>query len=93
MDQRQRLSILADAATGDREHGLPSGLSRPGDSVGITKVRLPGGGSTNIMRVMQTNACSLSCGYCPTFCGGKVRRTALAPEEVATTFMEAHRKG
>jgi predicted DNA-binding helix-hairpin-helix protein len=45
------------------------------------------------MRVMQTNACSLSCGYCPTFCGGKVRRTALAPEEVATTFMEAHRKG
>lgn len=92
MDRRQRLSILAAAATGDREHGLPSGLSRPGDSVGITKVRLPGGGSTNIMRVMQTNACSLSCGYCPTFCGGKVRRTALAPEEVATTFMEAHRK-
>jgi predicted DNA-binding helix-hairpin-helix protein len=45
------------------------------------------------MRVMQTNACSLSCGYCPTFCGGKVRRTALAPEEVATTFMEAHRAG
>ncbi len=40
---------------------------------------------------MQTNACSLSCGYCPTFCGGKMRRTALAPEEVATTFMEAHR--
>ncbi|MBI1846148.1 MAG: hypothetical protein HYR86_04135 [Candidatus Rokubacteria bacterium] len=42
---------------------------------------------------MQTNACSLSCGYCPTFCGGKVKRTGLAPEEVATTFMEAHRKG
>jgi predicted DNA-binding helix-hairpin-helix protein len=45
------------------------------------------------MRVMQTNACSLSCGYCPTFCGGKVKRTALTPEEVATTFMEAHRRG
>ncbi len=45
------------------------------------------------MRVMQTNACSLSCGYCPTFCGGKVKRTALQPEEVATTFMEAHRAG
>jgi predicted DNA-binding helix-hairpin-helix protein len=92
MDRRQRLAILADAATGDREHGLPSGLSRSGDSVGITKVRLPGGGSTNIMRVMQTNACSLSCGYCPTFCGGKVKRTALTPEETATAFMEAHRK-
>jgi predicted DNA-binding helix-hairpin-helix protein len=44
------------------------------------------------MRVMQTNACSLSCGYCPTFCGGKVKRMALAPEEVATTFIELHRK-
>jgi predicted DNA-binding helix-hairpin-helix protein len=45
------------------------------------------------MRVMQTNACSLSCGYCPTYSGGKVRRTALAPEEIATTFVEANRKG
>src|SRR4029453_3446849 len=45
------------------------------------------------MRVMQTNACSLSCGYCPTFCGGKVKRTALAPEEVARTLMEANRAG
>ena len=45
------------------------------------------------MRVMQTNACSLSCGYCPTFCGGKVRRTYLEPEEVARVFMSAHRGG
>src|SRR5262249_38432741 len=48
---------------------------------------------TRLMRVMQTNACSLSCGYCPTFCGGKVKRVALSPEEVARTFMEAHRAG
>ena len=93
MDRRQRLAILAEAAMGDREHGLPSNLARSETAVGITRVRLPGGGSTKIMRVMQTNACSLSCGYCPTFCGGKVRRTALAPEEVATSFMQAHRKG
>src|SRR5262249_55430330 len=56
-------------------------------------VKLPGGGSTTLMRVMQTNACSLSCGYCPTFCGGRVKRTALQPEEVARTFMESHRAG
>src|SRR3970282_1296200 len=91
MDRHQRLAILAEAAGDDREHGHAKG--RPGDPVGITKVRLPGGGSTQIMRIMQTNACSLSCGYCPTFCGGKVKRTALGPEEVATTFMEAHRAG
>lgn len=93
MDRRERLAILAETATGDREQGLPSGIARAEASVGITKIRLPQGGSTKIMRVMQTNACSLSCGYCPTFCGGKVKRTALTPEEVATTFMEAHRKG
>ena len=44
---------------------------------------------TKLMRVMQTNACSLSCGYCPTFCGGKVKRVVLAPEEVARTFPSA----
>src|SRR3989337_844837 len=93
MDRHQRLAILAEAAADDREHGVSKGPTRPGDPVGITKVRLPGGGFTPIMRVMQTNACSLSCGYCPTFCGGKVKRTALGPEEVATTFMEAHRAG
>ncbi len=93
MDRRQRLAILAEAATADREHGLLTGIARAQASVGVTTVQLPGGGSTKIMRVMQTNACSLSCGYCPSFCGGKIPRTALTPEEVATTFMEAHRKG
>src|SRR3989304_2397279 len=91
MDRHQRLAILAEAAADDREHGLAKG--RPGDPVGVTKVRLPGGGRTNLMRIIQTNACALLGGYCPTFCGGKVKRTALGPEEVATTFMEAHRAG
>ncbi len=72
---------------------MPSALNGPASPVGVTRVRVPGGGSTTLMRVMQTNACSLSCGYCPTYCGGKVRRTALAPEEIATTFVEANRKG
>lgn len=93
MDRRQRLVLLAEAAIPDREHGLPSVINAPSSPIGVTRVRLPGGGSTSLMRVMQTNACSLSCGYCPTFCGGAVRRTALAPEEIARTFTEAHRKG
>jgi predicted DNA-binding helix-hairpin-helix protein len=82
MDTRRRLALLSDAAGLDRDR-----------AVGITQVRVPGRGSTNLMRVMQTNACSLSCGYCPTFCGGKVKRTALRPEEIARTFMDAHRAG
>src|SRR5438105_4596477 len=82
MDVRRRMALLSEAAGLDRDR-----------AVGITQVRVPGRGTTNLMRVMQTNACSLSCGYCPTFCGGKVRRTALKPEEVASTFMDAHRAG
>ena len=92
MDRRQRLSILSEAAGLDRDVRLRA-PARVGNQVGIAGVRLPGGGSTTLMRIMQTNACSLSCGYCPTFCGGKVKRATLSPEEAATTFMEAHRKG
>src|SRR5258708_27184363 len=93
MDRAQRFRILAEAAADDRETGLPARARLNEGPVGIRPVRLPGGGSTTLMRVMQTNACSLSCGYCPTFCGGRVKRTALSPEEVARTFMESHRGG
>src|SRR5437773_6872096 len=82
MDTRRRLALLSEAAGLDRDR-----------AVGITQVRVPGRAPTNLMRVMQTNACSLSCGYCPTFCGGTVKRTALRPEEIARTFMDAHRAG
>jgi predicted DNA-binding helix-hairpin-helix protein len=93
MDQRRRLTLLSEAAALDRDDGTVTAHGPRFGAVGITRVRVPGRGSTHLMRVMQTNACSLSCGYCPTFCGGKVRRTALAPEEVARTFMDAHRAG
>jgi predicted DNA-binding helix-hairpin-helix protein len=87
------VTVLTEAGSLDRESGAPSVVNAPTSPIGVTRVRLPGGASTTLMRVMQTNACSLSCGYCPTHCGGKVRRTSLAPEEIATTFVEAHSKG
>ena len=66
MDLRTRVTVLSESADRDGPQGS---LMRPGDPVGITRVRYPGRGATRLMRVMQTNACSLSCGYCPTFCG------------------------
>jgi predicted DNA-binding helix-hairpin-helix protein len=93
------MELLTEAALPDREQGLPRYRrsvpvgGRPLTSMGIAQARLPGGGSINLMRVMQTNACSLSCGYCPTYCGGKVPRATVSPEEVATTFMDVNRKG
>jgi predicted DNA-binding helix-hairpin-helix protein len=98
MDLRRRMELLADAALDDREG--PPQLHRPSRvgghplaSMGIAAVRIPGGGTTNLMRVMQTNACSLSCGYCPTYCGGKVPRATITPDETARTFMDVHRRG
>jgi predicted DNA-binding helix-hairpin-helix protein len=93
MDRHERFALLTQEATPDREHGLPGWRRLQEGPVGIRPLRMPGGGMTKLMRVMQTNACSLSCGYCPTFCGGKVRRVSLSPEEVARTFSEAHRAG
>lgn len=93
------MELLTEAALPDREQGMPRYRGsvpvggRPLTSMGIAQARLPGGGSVNLMRVMQTNACSLSCGYCPTYCGGKVPRATVSPEEIATTFMDVNRKG
>ena len=98
MDLRRRMELLAEGAVPDRDgpprprQPAPVG-AHPLASVGIAAVRVPGGGTTNLMRVMQTNACSLSCGYCPTFCGGRVPRATITPEETARTFMDVHRKG
>jgi predicted DNA-binding helix-hairpin-helix protein len=99
MDLRRRMEILSESALADRDTAVPRPHrparvgARPLASVGIAAVRVPGGGSTNLMRVMQTNACSLSCGYCPTFCGGNVPRATISPEETARTFMDVHRRG
>lgn len=92
MDLQDRLATLAASAGDDRE----AGTATPGRGVspmGITQVRLPGGGTTPLMRVMLTNACSLACGYCATWCGRKMKRTSVSPEELARGFMTLHRKG
>jgi len=92
------MELLSESALADRDgpprlHQPARVGSRPLASVGIAAVRVPGGGTTNLMRVMQTNACSLSCGYCPTYCGGNVPRATITPDETARTFMDVHRKG
>src|SRR2546430_16662853 len=89
MDLRTRVTVLSESHDQD---GPPGTRMLPGDPVGITRVRYPGHGSTRLMRIMQTNARSPSCGYCPTFCGGNVRRTSLPPEEVARVLMDDPRK-
>src|SRR5438034_10121345 len=97
MDLRTRVTLLSESADRDGPAGVPARASelssQPGAPVGITRVTHPGHGAPRLMRVMQTNACSLSCGYCPTFCGGQARRPYLEPERVPRVFMRAQRGG
>lgn len=60
---------------------------------GIMQLAGAHGRTFNLMRVMQTNACSLKCRYCATRCGRKLRRTIFQPEELASVFFAAHKKG
>lgn len=92
MTLQERLATLAASAGDDRETATPA-PGRDASPMGITHVRLPGGGTTPLMRVMLTNACSLACGYCATWCGRRMKRTSVSPEELARGFMALHRKG
>jgi predicted DNA-binding helix-hairpin-helix protein len=87
------MEILSADASLDRESGAVLPARARGTAMNVTAVRMPGGRVTRLVRVMQTNACSLGCGYCPTFAGGTMRRVTLAPEEVVRAFMELHRRG
>jgi len=94
MALQDRLATLSAAAGDDREAGaVTPGPGRAASPMGIVPVRLPGGGTTPLMRVMLTNACSLACGYCATWCGRRMKRTSVSPEELARGFMAVHRKG
>jgi predicted DNA-binding helix-hairpin-helix protein len=68
------------------------GNTRPSGVPGVVNVRVPGG-TLPMMRVMVTNACSLSCRYCATRCDRTFRRTAVTPEEIARAFLEINRRG
>ncbi len=86
---------------GNVQNGVPSTAAPAGVEKGAKKIEVPGimqlagaGGRTfKLMRVMQTNACSLKCRYCATRCGRKLRRAIFQPEELASTFHTAYKHG
>jgi predicted DNA-binding helix-hairpin-helix protein len=87
-----RAAPIPDAAPAfGRPIRMPSS-TRPTAVPGVVSVRTPQG-SLPMMRLMVTNACSLGCRYCATRCGRRVKRTAVAPEAIARTFLDLHRRG
>jgi predicted DNA-binding helix-hairpin-helix protein len=93
----QKLALLTDLATDDRE-GPPPPRLRNTKSVGalrplnIRQVRV-GRWKTSLLRILMTNACSYNCHYCPMRRDRNMPRTLLKPEELVKIFLAARAKG
>jgi predicted DNA-binding helix-hairpin-helix protein len=100
----QKLAVLMAMAGDDLEGApLPPRL-RHTDEVGalrplnIRPLRLPGGrarpgGTTKLLRVLMTNACSFNCHYCPMRRDRAMPRTLLKPAELVRIFLGARERG
>ena len=54
---------------------------------------LPGGKRIRLLKVLQTNVCSLDCRYCAQRAGMKGPRTSLSSDELARAFDELVHRG
>jgi len=87
----EKVAILMRQASDDREG------DRFGAAGGLNPLNIRtlfhGGGPTRIFRILLSNACAFSCSYCPMRSGNDLARHAIAPEKLASIFMEAYRRG
>jgi predicted DNA-binding helix-hairpin-helix protein len=96
MDTIEKLKILSE----DSQYDLACACGTSGDDrrkrgrdgKWLYPVSLPGGGYSVLLKTLLSNACANDCGYCPLRSGTNVRRCTLKPEEVASAFMEYHRR-
>lgn len=104
MDLETKLDILMSLAVDDQD-GTPNvsaalpprlrnakaaGALRP---LNIRTVRPGQGPSTQLLRILMTNACSFNCHYCPMRRDRTMPRTLLKPAEIARVFLDAVSRG
>ena len=98
-DALDKLSALAEAARDDvcepgkGTSATPSRRQRPDARRFIHRAVLPQGGCVNLFKVLQTNYCDNDCTYCQCRHGLDVRRFALSPDELASTFIQLVGRG
>ncbi len=54
---------------------------------------MPGGRRIALLKTLLTSACERDCFYCPFRAGRDFRRAAFTPDELASLFLELHRRG
>jgi predicted DNA-binding helix-hairpin-helix protein len=97
MDTLDKLKLLADGSrydlacagcTGEDQH-----RKRRDDGKGwLYPVSLPSGGKSILLKTLLSNVCSSDCKYCPFRNAQDVRRTSLAPDEIAKVYMQYARR-
>ena len=89
MDIEEKLALLGGAAryeiagTGGREP-----LRGPGIRGALCAGEGPSGGTGTLLRVLQSSRCEYDCAYCPLRKSAGTPRAALAPEELASAFVD-----
>jgi len=66
---------------------------RDPDGLNVFQAVLPNGGHISLLKTVLTSACERNCNYCAFRSGRDFRRIHLSPEEMAHSFMQAHRAG
>jgi predicted DNA-binding helix-hairpin-helix protein len=64
----------------------------PDVSESVATVIGQGGRRVPLLRILQTSACEKNCYYCPFRAGRRMRRTTLAPDDLAAAFDQMQRK-
>ena len=86
------------AGSGSQGKGTAKGMtgpySRPSKRplAGVYRAAMPNGKFMNMMRVMFTDFCMMDCAYCPNSIYVPRKRYAFKVEELASAFMEMHRR-
>ena len=63
------------------------------NALGIHHAIVPGGKTMPMLKTMLTSACERDCHYCPFRARRNFRRATFKPEEMASAFMQIHKKG
>ena len=89
------LAVLTQAARHDLSCACGPAQSRQRGDKGlwIYPVALPSGQRVPMLKVLQASGCERSCIYCVERCGGQGQAVSLAPDQLATAFMDLHRSG
>jgi predicted DNA-binding helix-hairpin-helix protein len=95
MSTEQKIDALAADAAYDVAGPDEGGCSgrRQLARIGAATTVVAGNRPMKLLKVLQTNACTQDCAYCPNRAAHGSRRTALQPDELARTYDAMYRAG